>query len=136
MRRLWAGEVDQSLVRDLKGAFPVEWTDYVATALIAEHRYYVLLWQERVGEALDYAGRMVQRYGALDLPAGAWLERQGDALFRLGDYDGARLRYEESLGDLKDPATVYTKLSDVHFKLGNLDGERRYREKVYGSLRR
>ncbi len=136
VRRLWAGEVDQALVRDLRGAFPVEWTDYVATALIAEHRYYVLLWQERVGEALDYATRMVQRYRALDLPAGAWLERQGDALFRLGDYDGARLRYEESLGDLKDPATVYTKLSDVHFKLGDLDGERRYREKVYGSLRR
>jgi tetratricopeptide (TPR) repeat protein len=136
VRRLWAGDVDQALVRDLKMAFPVEWTNIAATALIAEHRYYVLLWQQRVGEALDYAARMVQRFRALDLPAGAWLERQGDALFRLGDYDGARLRYEESLFELEDPQTVFTKLSDVHFKLGDLDGERRYREKVYGSLRR
>ncbi len=136
VRRLWAGDVDQALVRDLKMAFPVEWTNIAATALIAEHRYYVLLWQQRVGEAPDYAARMVQRFRALDLAAGAWLERQGDALFRLGDYDGARLRYEESLFEPEDPQTVFTKLSDVHFKLGDLDGERRYREKVFGSLRR
>ncbi len=136
VRRLWAGDVDQALVRELRGAFPTEWRGYVATALTAEHRYYVLLWQQRVGEALDYAARMVERYRALDLRAGAWLERQGDALFRLGDYDGARLRYEESLSEQGDLRTVFTKLSDVHFKLGDLDGERRYREKVYGSLRR
>jgi hypothetical protein len=87
-----------------------------------------------VDEALGYAGRMVRRYRAL--PAGAWLEREGDARFRLGDIEGARQRYEASLVEQENPASVFTKLSDVHFKLGDLEGERRYREKVYGSLRR
>lgn len=136
VRRLWSGALDQSLARELKAAFPVAWSTLVAAALSAEQRYYVLLWQHRADEALDYATRMVDRYRLLEVPAGVWLERQGDALFRLGDYDGARGRYEESLQERGHRPTLFTKLSDVHFKLGDLDGERRYREKVYGSLRR
>ena len=136
LRRLWAGNLDQALVRDLQAAFPDSWAQHLESALAAEHRYYVLLWQESYGPAREVADRMIARLRGLDLPAGAWLERRGDALFWLGDVRGAQESYEQALGLLADPAPVYAKLSDVHFSLGDVEAERRYREKVYGSLRR
>lgn len=134
IRRLWSGEVDQALVRGLQAEFPSQWPDYVEGALVAEQRYYVLLWQNRLREALDYAGRMVVRYREMGLAEGKWLERQGDAMFRSGDYVGALQQYEESIGRKNNADSVYLKLSDVHFMLGNLAEEREYREKIYGSL--
>jgi tetratricopeptide (TPR) repeat protein len=136
LRRLWAGDLDQALVRDLQAEFPDSWASHLESALAAEHRYYVLLWQESYGPARELADRMVARLRSLELPAGAWLERRGDALFWLGDVGGARESYEQALPLLPDPAAVYAKLSDVYFAQGDVEGERRYREKVYGSLRR
>jgi tetratricopeptide (TPR) repeat protein len=135
LRRLWAGELDQALVRDLQAAFPDAWGDHLESALSAEHRYYVLLWQESYEPARALADRMVARLRGMGLAPGAWLERRGDALFWLGDARAAKESYEEALGAGAERAPVYAKLSDVHFVLGDLDGERRYREKVYGSLR-
>jgi len=134
LRRLWTGDLDQALVRDLQAAFPNTWGEHLESALASEHRYYVLLWQQSYEAARAVADRMVARLRGLGLPAGAWLERRGDALFWLGDVSSARESYEEALKGLANPAPVYGKLSDVYFSLGDIEGERRYREKVYGSL--
>ena len=105
-----------------------------ATALVAEHRFYVLLWQERYDEAGRYADRMARRFRRLDLPAGRWLERNADAAFYAGDHREALRGYRRSLSETDHATQVLLKLSDVHFMLGDLEKERAYREKIYGTL--
>ena len=136
LRRLWSGDLDQALVRDLTAAFPNDWADHLGTFLTAEHRYFVLVWRERYEEARAYADQMAAELRRMGLPAGNWLERRGDALLWMGDSRGALQSYEESLTSLVDQDPVFAKLSDVYFTLGDFDRERFYREKVYGSLRR
>jgi tetratricopeptide (TPR) repeat protein len=135
VRRLWSGDIGPGLAEELEAEFPAEWPDLVSTALSAELRFYVLLWQKRYQEARDYAARMALLMRRMELPEGRWVERAGDAAFYDGEYHEARTRYEETLKLLQDPAPIYLKLSDVHFMLGDLDLERVYREKIYGSLR-
>jgi tetratricopeptide (TPR) repeat protein len=134
VRRLWAGEIDRGLVAELKTELGGAWTRYVETALAAEHRYYVLLWQKHYDQARLYAERMVERFRALELPPGRWLERVGDAAFYAGDYVSALRAYEVALDDAANATAVLLKLSDVHFKLGNAELERGFREKIYGTL--
>ena len=134
IRRLWWGRVDQELVRELKSAYPADWPDYVETALTAEHKFYVLLWQKRYQEALRYAGDMAELLRKMQLSPSRWIEREGDAAFYRGDHPAALQFYEESLEGRKKPNPIFLKLSDVHFKLGNLEEERDYREKIYGRL--
>jgi tetratricopeptide (TPR) repeat protein len=135
VRRLWSGDIGPGLAEELEAEFPAEWPDLVSTALSAELRFYVLLWQKRYQEARDYAARMTLLMRRMELPEGRWVERAGDAAFYDSEYLEARSRYEESLRLLEDPAQVYLKLSDTHFMLGDLALERLYREKIYGSLR-
>src|SRR3990172_6531358 len=135
LRRLWSGDIGPGLAEELEAEFPAEWPDLVSTALSAELRFYVLLWQKRYAEARDYARRMTLLMRRMELPEGRWVERAGDAAFYDGEYLEARSRYEESLRLLPDPAPVYLKLSDTPFMLGDLELERFYREKIYGSLR-
>lgn len=136
VRKLWSGEVDPGLVEALESEFPSEWPDLIRTALSAELRFYVLLWQKRYQEARGYAERMAGLFHWMELPAARWRERQGDAAFYDGDYQEARARYEESLPGHQNSDEVHLKLSDTHFMLGNFDLERLHREKIYGSLRR
>ncbi len=134
VRRLWSGDIGPGLAEELEAAFPAEWPDLVSTALSAELRFYVLLWQKRYQEARDYAARMTLLLRRMELPEGRWVERAADAAFYDGEYLEAQSRYEESLRLLQNPAQVYLKLSDTHFMLGNLELERFFREKIYGSL--
>jgi hypothetical protein len=134
IRQLWSGRIDRQLVRALRESFEEDWAGYVSTALTAEQRYYVLLWRQRYDEAALYASRMTELFRAMELPAGRWLERQGDALFYDADYEGARNSFETSLAEQGERTPLLLKLSDVHYKLGDPELERAYREKVYGSL--
>jgi len=134
IRRLWWGRVDQGLVRELKSAYPADWPDYVETALTAEHKFYVLLWQKRYQEALLYAGDMAELLRQMQLSPSRWVEREGDASFYSGDYPAALQFYRQSLEGRKKPDAIFLKLSDVHFNLGNFEQERDYREKIYGRL--
>ncbi len=135
LRKLWSGDIEPNLVFELEAAFPSEWPELVRTALSADLRFYVLLWQSRYEEARAYAARMTGLFHRMELPTSRWLEREGDAAFYDGDYLEAQARYETGLSTSNHPDDVFLKLSDVHFKLGNFDLERRYREKIYGSLR-
>jgi len=123
VRRLWSGDIGPGLADELERKFPADWPDLVSTALSAELRFYVLLWQKRYAEARDYAARMTVLLRRMELPEAHWLERGGDAAFYDGEYIEARGRYEETLSLLSDPAPVYLKLSDTHFMLGGLDRE-------------
>ena len=134
IRRLWWGRVDQELVRELKSSYPADWPDYVETALTAEHKYYVLLWQRRYQDALRYAGDMAELLRKMHLSPSRWIEREGDAAFYNDEHLSALQFYQQSLEGRKKPDPILLKLSDVHFRLGNLEEERDFREKIYGRL--
>jgi hypothetical protein len=79
LRRLWSGELDRTLVDLLKQRYPDAWNLRLASALTAEHRFYVLQWQSRHDEAARYAERVSRRMTDLGLSPGRWIERLGDA---------------------------------------------------------
>jgi tetratricopeptide (TPR) repeat protein len=134
LQRLWSGQLDRQLVEDLKEVYGGRWLAHVEAALVAEHRYYVLLWQERHDEARRYAERMTRRYLAFGLAAGGWLERTADAAFHDGDHQAALEHYELALQETENPTAILLKLSDVYFKLGDVEMERAYRQRIYGTL--
>ena len=135
VRRLFSGDIDPGLARALEGAFPDEWRELVRTALTAELRYYVLLWQRRYADARRYARGIVSRFEHMGLRPARWLEREGDTFFYEGAYVDARASYEAALAVAKKPDSLFLRLSDTHFELGELELERHYRERIYGSLR-
>jgi len=136
IRRLWTGLVDAQLVHDLRRTYPGSWNDFVATSLVLEQRYYVLLWRQEYAAARRYAERMVDRLRAMRLPTMTWIVREADAAFYQEDYGDARELYEAVLPASPGQPAILLRLSDVHFMLGNTDLERLYREKIYGTLER
>ena len=136
IRRLWAGELDRDVIADLRRAAGADWQPLVHQAVIAEEYYFVLLWRGAFAEAERYASRMVERLGFLAAPKTRWLERAGNAAFFLRDFSGAERHYGRCLDDEANSPGCLLKLSDVSFVRGDLDGEQRYRERIYGSLRR
>jgi len=98
--------------------------------LIADQYFYVLLWNNEIPRAEQFARRMAERTPSI------WTERLGDTAFMSGDFGTALRRYEDSLNDAEqEPTRLLLKLSDVHYRLGDTDKERHYRELIYGSLK-
>ena len=134
LRRLWNGQINETLIGDLKHSFPLNWRQYIESWLVCEQYYFVLLWQKSFDRAGNYASRMVERYQMWGLPTWLWRERAGDAAFYAGSYEEAQRLYGESQKENVKNTSVLLKLSDVYFILGDLEKERIYREKVYGTL--
>lgn len=106
-----------------------------ASGILAEQYFLTLLWRGETARAEAFAEAMRARSGAAASERALWQERLGDAAFFAGDVARALRQYEAALAGHGWPATVWSKLSDVHFKLGDMAKERDYRERVYGSLR-
>jgi hypothetical protein len=115
---------------------PAEFAGQPAHQLVADQYFYVLLWQNQIARAEQFAQRMADRDRTTR--SSIWTERLGDAAFMSGDFGTALRLYEETLsaGDGHTEARVLLKLSDVYFRLGDLDKERHYRELLYGHLER
>ncbi|MDQ2921563.1 MAG: hypothetical protein M3R52_08140 [Acidobacteriota bacterium] len=135
VRRLWSGQINATVVADLKKSYPLNWRQYIEDWLICEQYYFVLLWQRSFDQARQYASRMVARHKELGLPTWLWREREGDAAFHAQSYGEAHRLYEESMKENVNNTSVLLKLSDVYFLFGDLEKEQSYREKVYGTLR-
>ena len=134
VRRLWSGRLTHELALELEAAFPNSWHDLVRSALVAEHRYFVLLWQGAMEEAAEYARHRQERARLMGLEPSRWFEREADVRFWSGDVEGARRLYEETLEKHPHLTSVLLKLSDVYFQLGDFERERFYREAIYGRL--
>ena len=135
IRRLWNGEIDEANLSKLKRAYPNNWRQYVESWLVSEQYFFVLLWQDSLPAAQQYALRMSERYKKLGLSDWLWLERAGDASFFSHDYLAAAAWYERSVKEHEEGASALLKLSDVYFLLGDLEKERTYRERIYGSVK-
>lgn len=102
---------------------------------VAEEYFLVLLWRGEYARARDYAAAIEGRFHEMQLPAGRWAERLGDAEFFGGNVKAALGSYREALKVAGDRTLLHEKLADACFRLGDVEQERLWREKVYGSLR-
>jgi hypothetical protein len=132
--RLAAGDWSEEVFAAVRAGAPKEWKRWRALSLASEQRFHLAMLEGRTAEARDYAIQMAQRLKAAGAPAGAWLERGGDAAFARRDLDEARQLYGQAKLDGASDVSVLLKLADVHFLLGDLAAEKALRETFYGSL--
>jgi hypothetical protein len=102
-------------------------------AAAAERYYLSLLWEGRSQEAREWALAAARRTAPGSAAAAEWLERAGDAAFRLRALAETTELYETAAAVGERPSLIL-KLSDVAFLAGDVEAERRYRERYYGSL--
>jgi hypothetical protein len=102
---------------------------------VASAYFYVLLSKGEATLAHDYAVRMALRLEERQELAATWLERAGDAAWRLGRVAEAKRLYERTWRASPNPAGVMLKLADVAWLEHDLPRERAYREAIYGRLR-
>ncbi|HTG35524.1 MAG TPA: hypothetical protein VLB76_21600 [Thermoanaerobaculia bacterium] len=132
--RLAGGDWTEDVIAALRAGDPEGWKRWRALSLASEQHFHLAMLDRRTAEARDYALQMAQRLKAVKAPAGAWLERAGDAAFARRDLDEARQLYGQArLGGARETA-ILLKLADVHFLLGDLAAEKALREIFYGSL--
>ena len=150
LRSRWQGDPRYALVSALAGAQRGDlaeaqaWLDPRAAEaakapaalreLISEQWFHLAMFEGRTAEARDYAIQRAQSLKAAKVPAGAWLERAGDAAFTRRDLDEARQLYGQAKLQGAREVSVLLKLADVHFLLGDLAAEKALREAFYGSL--
>jgi hypothetical protein len=132
--RLASGDWSEEAMDAVKAAKPDDWKRWLALALASEQRFHLAMFEDRTAEARDYAIQMAQSLKAARVPAGAWLERAGDAAFTRRDLDEARQLYGQAKLQGAREVSVLLKLADVHFLLGDLAAEKALRETFYGSL--
>jgi tetratricopeptide (TPR) repeat protein len=131
---LAAGDWSDQAVAAARAARPEDWKRWLALSLASEQRFHLAMFEDRTAEARDYAIQMAQSLKAAKVPAGAWLERAGDAAFTRRDLDEARQLYGQAKLNGAQEVSVLLKLADVHFLLGDLAAEKALREAFYGSL--
>lgn len=132
--RLAAGDWSDEAVAAARAAKPKDWKRWLALSLASEQRFHLSMFEDRTGEARDYAIQMAQGLKTAKVPAGAWLERAGDAAFTRRDLEEARQLYGQAKLQGAREVSVLLKLADVHFLLGDLAAEKALREVFYGSL--
>lgn len=132
--RLAGGDWSEDVLAALRAGDPEGWKRWRALSLAREQHFHLAMLDGRTAEARDYALQMAQRLKAVKAPAGAWLERAGDAAFARRDLEEARQLYGQAkLGGARE-VSILLKLADVHFLLGDLAAEKALREIFYGSL--
>lgn len=132
--RLAGGDWSEEVFAAVRAGAPEGWKRWRALSLASEQRFHLAMLEGQTAEARDYAIQMAQGLKAAGAPAGAWLERAGDAAFARRDLDEARQLYGQAkLAGARD-VSILLKLADVHFLLGDLAAEKALRETFYGSL--
>jgi hypothetical protein len=134
LSRLAGGDWGEDVFIALRAGDPEGWKRWRALSLASEQHFHLALLDGRTAEARDYALQMAARLAAVNAPAGAWLERAGDAAFARRDLAEARRLYEQARSGGAPETAVLLKLADVQYLLGDLAGEKALREKFYGSL--
>ncbi|HEV8580447.1 MAG TPA: hypothetical protein VGX68_15380 [Thermoanaerobaculia bacterium] len=132
--RLATGDWSEEVFAAVRAGAPEEWKRWRALSLASEQRFHLAMLEGRTAEARDFAIQMAQHLKAAGAPAGAWLERAGDAAFARRDLDEARQLYGQAKLAGAREVSILLKLADVHFLLGDLAAEKALRETFYGSL--
>jgi hypothetical protein len=142
IRGAWAGDARYAVVAALlagaRGDLPaareaVRSAAEAGDAAAAERYYLALLWDGRWREAHEWALASARRQPTGSAAVAQWLERAGDAAFRLRDLAEAKELYEAA-GAADERPSLILKLSDVAFLSQDVESERRYRERYYGAL--
>ncbi len=143
VRGAWAGDarhvVVAALLAGARGDMPaaqeaVRAAAEAGDAAAAERYYLALLWGGRWREAREWALAVARRTSPGSAASAEWLERAGDAAFRLRELAEAKELYEAAAAAAAERPSLILKLADVAFLSQDVEAERRYRERYYGSL--
>jgi tetratricopeptide (TPR) repeat protein len=132
--RLAGGDWSDGVISALRSGDPEGWKRWRTLGILSEQSFHLAMLERRTADARDYALQMAKRLAEVKAPAGAWLERAGDAAFARRDLAEARQLYGQAQLNGAREASVLLKLADVHYLLGDLAAEKALREKFYGSL--
>jgi hypothetical protein len=132
--RLAGGDWTGGVIAALRAGDPQGWKRWRALGIASEESFHLAMLEGRTAEARDYALQMAKRLREVKAPAGAWLERAGDAAFARRDLAEARQLYGQAKLDGARETAILLKLADVHYLLGDLAAEKALREAFYGSL--
>lgn len=135
LNALWAGELNSDLLSSFRKKPTELWVKALSEFIIAEQYFYLLLWSDRHGEALEYAQAMTRYLAEHELPTSLWQTRIGDSYFISQDYPSALQQYKQVLEQSIYKRSLYKKMSDIAFIQGDIQKEQDYRELVYGTLR-
>lgn len=109
---------------------------YLQRYVIAEQHFFALLWRASYSDAQRYAQHLAEHFAAFPRARALWLERSGDAAFLGGWRDAAGEAYRTAATLAGNSPGPLEKLADLAYLSGDNGQERRYREAVYGSLRK
>jgi hypothetical protein len=132
--RLAGGDWSDGVISALRAGDPQGWKRWRALGIASEQSFHLAMLEGRTAEARDYALQMAKRLQDVKAPAGAWLERAGDAAFARRDLAEARQLYGQAKLEGARETSILLKLADVHYLLGDLAAEKALRETFYGSL--
>ncbi|HEY4563523.1 MAG TPA: hypothetical protein VIJ36_11115 [Thermoanaerobaculia bacterium] len=132
--RLAGGDWTDGVISALRAGDPRGWKRWRALGIASEQSFHLAMLEGRTAEARDYALQMARRLQDVKAPAGAWLERAGDAAFARRDLAEARQLYGQAKLEGARETSILLKLADVHYLLGDLAAEKALRETFYGSL--
>lgn len=132
--RLAGGDWTDGVIAALRAGDPQGWKRWRALGIASEQSFHLAMLEGRTAEARDYALQMARRLQDVKAPAGAWLERAGDAAFARRDLAEARQLYGQAKLEGARETSILLKLADIHYLLGDLAAEKALRERFYGSL--
>lgn len=109
---------------------------YLQRYVVAEQHFFSLLWRGLHSDAQHYAQRLAVHFAAFPQARALWLERSGDAAFLGGQRDAAGDAYRTAAALAGNNPGPLEKLADLAYLSGDIGQERRFREAVYGTLRK
>ncbi|MGR8936091.1 MAG: hypothetical protein ACU837_17190 [Gammaproteobacteria bacterium] len=109
---------------------------YLQRYVIAEQHFFSLLWRGAYSDAQRYAQRLARHFTAVPQARALWTERSGDAAFLGGRRDVAAEAYRTAAAVGGNNPGPLEKLADLAYLSGDIGQERRFREAVYGTLRK
>lgn len=132
VQKIWLSTLSGADLLELKKKYPLRWKELLAAPQIAEHYFYVLLWQNQARDAAVFSEKIYSQLFKAIGATGRWGILSGDALMFAKQWQQAIARY---LQVLKEPQQVngqlvLARLASAYAKTNDLANEKLIRARM------